>query len=116
MIDERFSAAAFEALRGDRAATRELADLLQAEVLDEIEKSLKPLLETIVARLNGLGHSLRPYGEAQPGDIAYRDDETDDLGYDCKLRLCFDITISAGYADVRFSRSNPNPPPNPYPP
>lgn len=107
MIDDRFASAEFEKERGDRSALRERADRLAEEITQELNHALLPALEAVIEKLNSLGHSLRPYDPREPGHIAFRDDLDDESGYDCKLRVAYDFTVSTGYADVRFSKSNP---------
>lgn len=107
MIDERFAAAEFENEKGDRRALRVRADMLQDEIAEELNQVLVPAIEAIIQKLNHLGHNLRPYDTGEPGHIAFRDDEDGETGYDCKLRVAYDSTVSTGYADVLFSKSNP---------
>jgi len=107
MIDNRFDLAAFERLQGDRVALREKADLLQDEITREIHSHVQLALDAIIERLQRMGHDLRPYGPQRPEHIGFRDDVEDETGYDCKLRVACDFFISAGYADVLYSKSNP---------
>ena len=107
MIDERFASSEFEKERGNRRLLRARADMLADEVAQELNRALLPAIETIVEKLNRLGHNLRLDDIGEPGHIAFRDDTVDESGYDCKLRVAYDSTVSTGYADVRFSKSNP---------
>ena len=107
MLDERFAASEFEKERGDLRALRARADRLAGEIAQDINRLLVSAMEAIVEKLNRLGHNLRPYDTGEPGHIAFRDDSDDVSGYDCKLRVACDSTVSTGYADVRFSKSNP---------
>jgi len=107
MIDERFALAEFEKNRGDKVALRALSDLLADEIYKELHPLIATAMKMIVDRLNSLGHNLRPYGADEEGHIAVRDDEEDASGYDCKLRVASDFTISTGYRDVCYSKSNP---------
>ncbi len=108
MLGEHFSLSAFLAADSPEAA-RQLADQLQAAVLRELDEVILSRWREIVERLNALGHDLRPYREQAPGDLHVRDDSLDEEGYDCKLRLACDVTISAGFQDVFYSKSNPTP-------
>jgi hypothetical protein len=81
--------------------------MLQDEIAEELNRVLVPAMNAVVAKLNRLGHNLRPYDTGEPGHIAFRDDAEDESGYDCKLRVAYDSTVSTGYADVLFSKSNP---------
>ena len=107
MIDDRFSLSEFEDSRTDKRVLRAKSDLLQDEVAQELHEVVMQLMKNIADRLNRLGHNLRPYDKPEIGVIGFRDDQHDESGYDCKLRLGCDVTISAGYADVIFSKSNP---------
>jgi hypothetical protein len=107
MIDDRFASSEFEKERGDRSALRERADMLAEEITQELNDALFPALAAIIEKLKRLGHNLRPYDTGEPGHLAFRDDSDDESGYDCKLRVAYDFTVSTGYADVRFSKSNP---------
>src|SRR5947208_146017 len=58
MIDERFSAAAFESRGWGTPAAKELALQLEAEILAELEPVVAREFEAVVAQLNALGHRL----------------------------------------------------------
>jgi hypothetical protein len=107
MIDEKFALSEFEKERGDRRALRARADILADEIAQELNRALITAIVAIVEKLNRLGHNLRPYDTGEPEHIAFRDDEEDESGYDCKLRVAYDSTVSTGYADVLYSKSNP---------
>jgi hypothetical protein len=107
MIDGRFQFSEFENKRDGKAACRALADLLAEEIAQELSHILVPAMSAIVEKLNRLGHNLQPYGTDELGHITFRDDEEDEAGYDCKLRVGYDLVISTGYRDVRYSKSNP---------
>jgi MoaA/NifB/PqqE/SkfB family radical SAM enzyme len=100
MIDERFSAIAFDQLGLDTDGAAQLADLLAEELQKEMHQVIVTHLDRIIEKLNSMGHNLKPYGEHIPGDVAYRDDTEDKTGYHCKLRVAFDSVISTGYAHV----------------
>jgi hypothetical protein len=108
MIGEQFSLSAFEAA-GSPEAARRLSDELQDAVLRQLHEVIIARWQQILQQLTALGHELRPYREQVPGDLHVRDDSLDEDGYDCKLRLACDVTISAGFRDVRFSKSNSSP-------
>jgi hypothetical protein len=107
MIDTRFSSSEFEREKGHRPALRARADLLAEEIAQELNRVLVPAINAVIEKLNLLGHDLRPCDAGEPGHIAFRDDTEDESGYDCKLRVAYDFTVSTGYADVRFTKSNP---------
>jgi hypothetical protein len=107
-IGDRFSAQEFarRGLDSDDAALLAL-DLEQA-VGQKIFARLKEAAEAVVRELNEQGHSLA-LDDEQIGDpmlpigISYRDETLGALGTDvprCKLRLAFDLTVSAGYAHL----------------
>ena len=102
MVSEKFSLAVFEALGKDSEESRELASLLEKEVLGEIDKVAREKFVEIVGRLNSKGHNLRLYCSAFPGDLDYRDDSgtEDTASYTCGLRLGYALVISAGYANL----------------
>ena len=92
---DRYSKAAFEACGLNSEAARRLSDQLQEDVNAELHPAILAAFQKIVAALNARGHSLRPYGEIRAGDVSFWDQTTH---RDCKLRLAYDVTISAGYA------------------
>lgn len=99
MLDERFSASAFEKLGINTEEARLLANLLADEVLKEMQKIVEPQFSKIITRLNEMGHNLKPEAIA-PGELSYRDDWEDDQGYQCKLRVALDLVVSTGYAHL----------------
>ena len=100
MIDDRFSLRSFEALGKDTEVAKARAEQLAREVLVELEPVLRQAFERVVAKLNAIGHQLRPYGEQSPGEVDYRDDYEDEAGYQCRLRLAADLVISTGFAHL----------------
>lgn len=101
MIDERFSASSFASRQLDSEAARELADSLAEEVQAEVHRVVFAHFSKIIENLNAMGHSLRPEFDPIPGNISYRDDWKDELGYHCKLRVALDTVVSTGYAHLR---------------
>ena len=102
MLDERFSASAFSSCGIDTDEARALADLLAEEVQKEMQPALEGQFARIIERLNEMGHSLRPESIAL-GELSYRDDDEDDQGYHCKLRVALDLVVSTGYAHLSNS-------------
>ena len=92
---EKYSKAAFEACGLNSEAARKLSDQLQEDVNAKIHAVVFAAFERIVAGLSARGHELRPYGEIRPGEVSFWDKT--DHG-DCKLRVAYDVVISAGYA------------------
>jgi len=99
-IDERFHLDQFLRIRGDADALEAVNAELEKEVHKRLHEVVQPAVEEIVARLNGVGHNLTLYYEPVPGDIGYRDDQTVDGRYSCKLRLGVDVVVSIGFADT----------------
>jgi hypothetical protein len=87
MIDERFSASAFEALRSpsDRVA---LERDLQEAIETEVAPALKQTLAEVAARLNELGHGLQSTDDAECYDDGKSAEGT------LRLRVCLDPTIT----------------------
>jgi hypothetical protein len=73
---------------------KELAELLSAEIQQELDVSLEAKLKEIVDVLNSMGHELSPYGEQRICDFSYRDGWENDGGYHCKLRVAFTGIVS----------------------
>ncbi len=94
-----FSPSVFEHLAGDADAARRLADALEDAVLAEVGAAARAKFREIVAELNAVGHHLMPHGSPTPGCEEAKD-YTDPN--QCALRLGIDLTVTAGYRDVRF--------------
>jgi hypothetical protein len=88
----------------DSQSARKLADALQAEVCNEIHKTLLPLVESIIRNLNAMGHHLIP-SEIQLGEIAYQDVSPKGC---VRLRLACDTVISSGYAHMSSANETPD--------
>ncbi|NER33008.1 MAG: hypothetical protein F6J93_02830 [Oscillatoria sp. SIO1A7] len=65
-----------------------------------MDAAIQPALESIVIRLNKMGHNLTLDRERAPGEISYRDVSGSDGENSCKLRVAVDTVISTGYADL----------------
>jgi hypothetical protein len=98
---DRFSPAAFDLLTGNAAAARDLANDLQDAVAAEVEAAARERFMAAAAALNQHGHRLTPYGRTDPDGDEFRD-YTDPN--QCALRLVMrvEVTVTAGYKDVRF--------------
>lgn len=101
---DKYSQEQFEALGVSTPEGRVLADQLQDDVCQELHKVILPKFKEIVSKLNARGHSLDPYDEIQPGEIAYRDEPSEGQ---CRLRLACDTVVSAGYAHVTWESTGP---------
>jgi hypothetical protein len=106
-IGRRFSADEFGRLGLDSEDAAVLALELEQAVGKQIFSKLKEAAENIVRELNGQGHFL-VFDEEQTDDpllpigISFRDESAGAIGAQrCKLRLAFDLTVSAGYAHMR---------------
>jgi hypothetical protein len=105
-IGERFSAREFARLGLDSEASALLALQLERVVSEKMFVTLKEAAAAIVRELNAQGHRLS-LDEEQIGDplhpvgISFRDEGVGPSGIPrCKLRLAFDLTVSAGYAHL----------------
>jgi hypothetical protein len=105
-IGERFSAREFARRGLDSDAAAELALELEQVIGEQIFVKLKEAADAIVQQLNEQGHELS-LDEENVGDplhpigISFRDEATSPSGVPrCKLRLSFDLTVSAGYAHL----------------
>ena len=89
-----------------------LADELQTEIQRELDALINnPAVQGLIRRLNELGHNLREYYPACPGDAGYRDDESVDGKYRRLLRVGVDRVTPAGFADTREYRDDEFPEP-----
>jgi hypothetical protein len=95
----QFSPAAFEFHVGDPEAARQLADELEKAVLAEVGKAARARFRELVAALNAVGHHLTPYGLATDGSEEAKDYSDPNQ---CALWLSLEVSIAAGYRDVRF--------------
>jgi hypothetical protein len=95
---DQFSRAVFNSLAPDASAARLLSDELQAAVLAELDAVVRDRFSAIVAELNARGHELAPYDTQSAGEQHYRDYSDPTC---CALRLAVDVTLSAGFQDVR---------------
>jgi hypothetical protein len=95
MIDDRFSAEAFEAL-GSRDEQIALESALQAEIAAEITPALSDALAAVVVRLNALGHDLRETSDPE----CY--DDGDSARGTLRLRVCLDATITVMWRGGAF--------------
>jgi hypothetical protein len=105
-IGAQFSAAEFADRGLDSESAAVLALELEHAVGLQIFVKLKEAAAAIVRQLNAQGHSLS-LDEEQTDDpllplgISFRDESVDASGAArCKLRLAFDLTVSAGYAHL----------------
>lgn len=105
-IGKRFSAHEFGRLGLDSEDAAMLALELEQAVGKQIFAKLKEAAESVVRELNEQGHFLA-IDEEQTGDpllpigISFRDESVGPTGVPrCKLRLAFDLTVSAGYAHL----------------
>jgi hypothetical protein len=105
-LGDRFSARNFTRLGLNSEGAAILALELEQAVGAQVFIKLKEAAEGIVRQLNELGHALS-LDEEQAGDpllpvgISFRDEAGDVSGRArCKLRVAFDLTVSAGYAHL----------------
>ena len=105
-IGDRFSAQEFVRCGLDSEPAAILALELEHAVGQQIFLKLKEAAQAIVRQLNEQGHALS-LDEEQTDDpllplgISFRDESPGGSGAPrCKLRLAFDLTVSAGYAHL----------------
>jgi hypothetical protein len=105
-IGDQFSAHEFARLGLDSEPAAVLALELEHAVGQQIFLKLKEAAQAIVRQLNEQGHALS-LDEEQTDDpllplgISFRDESAAGAGVPrCKLRLAFDLTVSAGYAHL----------------
>jgi hypothetical protein len=104
VIDQRFSPAAFEAVREDIPALTALQESLEQEMLAVMESEVvEAFRRTVVDKLNDLGHELE-IEEGQPDehgvDFAHGDPHAPSL----RLWVSWGWTPTAGYAGVKTPR------------
>ena len=91
----KYSKEEFDKAGINSVQARLLADNLQEDVLQELNKEIESAILKIVSRLNDQGHDLSPYTKLVPGEYAFRGKENQG---NCGLRLACDVVISAGYS------------------
>jgi hypothetical protein len=96
MINDRFSAAAFERAGYGSDMARHLAKELQTAIQEELDNVIEPAMLGIIAKLNSLGHNLSAVGELRPGDKQFREPLNDDKQH-YKFLVALDVVISVGY-------------------
>ncbi len=99
MNAEHFSPSAFEVHFGDPDAARLLADELKDTVLAEVGRAARARFREIVSALNAVGHRLTPHGLPTDGSEEAKDYSDPNQ---CALWLGVEVSVSAGYRDLRF--------------
>lgn len=64
---QKYSKSEFSSLSSDPAATRNLADELQDDVMREVHEAVYTAFLRVVEGLNAEGHDLKLYEEIRPG-------------------------------------------------
>ena len=67
--------------------------------------ALREAAQRVVRELNKMGHRLaledsEGAGTDTPAGLSFRDERGLGSGNECRLRLAFDLTVSAGYAHL----------------
>jgi hypothetical protein len=95
MIDERFSAEAFERSACD---SKELCRLLRDEILKEIDDALVPVMLDLIKQMNAMGHDLSIY-DLHSGSTEFTEpfNDGEKHEYDYKILIGTDTTITIGY-------------------
>lgn len=99
-IDSRFGKGRFRVEADVTPGARQLADQLQAEVLQLLQDCVTTKVNEIVSALNEQGHQLHLYYPPEPGHVAFRDEGRSGGANECDLRLAVDIVVSAGFRDT----------------
>ena len=106
MIDERFSAAAFEALADDPERARALLGELDAAIASEMNRHVETALHEIAERLRALGHDLVQEQVSRPDPFSRRFALHETAGegseHPHRLRIHFDFETASGYLAHRF--------------
>ncbi|UUZ49282.1 hypothetical protein LP420_02385 [Massilia sp. B-10] len=99
MIDDKFSATAFAAAGQGTPEARALSQLLQAQLQAEAEPFIGAAMNTIVEKLNAMGHRLKPYGPQAPGEKHFHEyPDSEDKNY--KFLVALDLVITVGYPET----------------
>lgn len=96
MIEQRFSAVAFAKAGAGTTEARELSKQLRDAILEELEPALNATMQSVIAQLNSMGHSLAPYGPQTVGDKHYREQSLDEPG-GYRFLVALDAVVSVGY-------------------
>jgi hypothetical protein len=99
-IDSRFGKERFRVEAEVSPGARDLADQLQAEVVQLLQDCVTTKMREIVSALNEQGHQLHFYYPPEPGHVAFRDDCRSGSTNECDLRLAVDVVVSAGFRDT----------------
>ncbi len=101
MIDERFSAAAFEALADDPERARGLLAELDAAIAAEMNRHVETALHEIAGRLRALGHDLVQEQVSSPDPYSRRfaihELAGEESEHEHRLRIHFDFETASGY-------------------
>ena len=105
MINQKYSAVAFEKLGFDSEGSNLLLDELEASIRSEVHEITSKYLNELVSDLNRLGHDLRLVDSWSdnpklPVSVSFRDEKYVEGEYRCKLRIALDTVISLGYPDL----------------
>jgi len=100
MIDERFSAVAFEKAGYGSKAARCLSEELSNEVEEELDIVLQPAMLQVIAKLNALGHKLIPFEEQLPNHKHFREPLLNGPWPHYKFLVALDVIISVGYPET----------------
>ena len=99
MIDDRFSAAAFERAGYGSAQARRLSKELETEIQEELDSVIGPAMHGVIAKLNLLGHNLSESGDQRPGEKVFREPLKGDEQHDTFL-VALHVVFSIGYPET----------------
>jgi hypothetical protein len=99
MIDERFSAQAFNRCGIDTDEARQLAKSLEKAVQEEMKNTLKPKLLEVISLLNELGHCLALVEDTEEC-TGYYDSRKLAEYHEHSLGVFVDLCASSGYSHL----------------
>jgi hypothetical protein len=106
LIDERFSATAFEALADDPERARALLGELDAAIANEMNRHVETALHEIAEGLRALGHNLIQEQANRPDPYSRRfalhEPAGDTSEHEHRLRIHFDFETASGYLAHAF--------------
>lgn len=99
MIDNKFSSEAFSEAGLGTPMARQLAKELQTAILEELDPSLTAAMNSVIEKLNKLGHKLKPYGPQHADEKHFRE-KYDGDAQPYKFLVAIDMVVSVGYPET----------------
>jgi hypothetical protein len=97
MIDERFSAAAFDTAGWNTESARKLCSSLNAEINAQLLAVLVPEMRKIVFRLNEIGHTLLDVSEQMDDEMHFRSFGSPAPDGEYKFLVAADLVVTVGF-------------------